>query len=189
MFNNQERELKVILNKEQYDQLLNSYDFDEPILQKNTYFDSFDQQLKKAQCAVRIRNIGSENILTVKKPKDAITKYEYEFPISPESYTIEDLHPSEKDHLESIIHLNEKLYPTVVFETIRRNLKTRDAVISLDKTVFANHTDYELEYEYSDDHDGISRLNEFLKPIHITYQKNGPSKLARAIADQEKSAE
>lgn len=181
MLNNQERELKVLLTREQYEKLLNSYDFNSPVLQKNTYYDSANEELKNKKIGLRIRMIGNQNILTVKKPKDSITKYEYEFPISDESISIENLHPSERDHLESIIHVDQPVYPTVVFETVRYNLQTQDATISLDQTDFDGHRDYELEYEYLEDHDGISKLYEFLKPIGIQYEKNGPSKLARAF--------
>ncbi len=184
MYDNQERELKIILTQDQFEKILHSYDFEEPVTQINTYYDTADESLKKEKSALRIRQIGDQNILTVKKPKDEITKYEYEFPVSENSITIDDLLPSEKDHLSAIISTDEPYYPTVTFMTTRYNLKTPHAVISLDQTEFRNSTDYELEYEYLDNHDGISRLNEFLKPAGITYKENGPSKLARAMKDR-----
>lgn len=184
MFDQQERELKMMLTEAEYSELLKSYEFQKPVIQTNTYYDTEDEQLKNEKSALRIRKIGNENILTVKKPKDSITKYEYEFPLSENSDSIEHLNPQEREKLNQIIHLHSSVSPTVTFTTKRNNLILPDAVLSLDETNFANHTDYELEYEYTADHDGIKVLNQLLEPIHRTYEKNGPNKLARAMMDR-----
>ena len=40
MYDNIERELKLLINKQVYDNIMNSYDFHKSIIQTNTYFDT-----------------------------------------------------------------------------------------------------------------------------------------------------
>ena len=92
--NDQERELKILLNEQQAKQLLNQIDFQKPRIQINTYYDNPSHFYKTKGIALRIRQIvgDQENdqwILTIKKPLDAITKYEYEKSIS--AHTLEEL--------------------------------------------------------------------------------------------------
>ena len=47
MYDNIERELKLLINEKVYNELLNSYDFHNPITQTNTYFDTENQDVKK----------------------------------------------------------------------------------------------------------------------------------------------
>lgn len=180
MFNEQERELKIGLTKEQYETLLHSYEFDHSIRQVNTYYDDPEQILKNAGGAVRIRQIGDQNILTLKLPKDSITKYEYEMPVAESS--IDNLSDEERKLIDDHIRLAGSLHPIASFTTIRNIKKLDYAELCLDQNDFGSVTDYELEYEYTRDHDGISVLNQILAPLGLKFEKNGPSKLARAIS-------
>lgn len=182
--NNMERELKTLVSKEQFEQLMTLVMPDECRIQINTYYDTPDGALKKQGIALRIRQIENSNILTMKKPLDAITKYEFERPVS--ASNLNELNQEEQQWI--IDHLGEghdlKQLKTVVTTTTERCIKkTDDAEICLDKTDFAHHTDYEIEYEYTRDHDGISIYKNLLNQIGITYEKNCPSKLARAVKD------
>ena len=47
--------------------------------------------------------------------------------------------------------------------------------------IFNDIHDYEIEYEYLKEHDGIKTFNEILHPFHMKYEKNCPSKIARAF--------
>lgn len=178
-----ERELKVLLTKEQYDQIARTLPFEPARIQINTYYDTSDRKLKKQQQAVRVRQVNGTNILTIKKPKDAITKEEYEYEI-PKS----DLTRADKSiqawMMEHGVNL-EGLEPFVTTITKRRILNTLEAEISLDETIYGGKTDYEIEYEYRSDHDGISCFDQILAPFHIRYEKNCPSKLARALMHQD----
>ena len=73
-----ERELKILITKEQFEELLNSYDFNKPIIQVNTYYDTNDRKIKNNKGALRIRKIDDKNIFTLKIRKDEITHLEYE---------------------------------------------------------------------------------------------------------------
>lgn len=180
MKDNTERELKVLLTKEQYEKLLHSYDFDKTITQTNTYYDTEDSQLKNLGGALRIRNIGEQNILTLKLPQDAITKQEYEIPVH--TSDIHELSPEEKKTITDHVDLKKDVSPIARFTTIRNLKYLPNAELCLDENHFGNVTDYELEYEYTTDHDGIQVLNDILKPLGLHFEKNGPSKLARAIS-------
>ena len=48
---------------------------------------------------------------------------------------------------------------------------------------YKNHTDYEIEYEYTSDHDGIHFFNSILEKYGLKWVKNCPSKIARALND------
>ena len=41
-----ERELKILVSKEQFQKILNSYEFKKPIIQTNTYYDTNDQKME-----------------------------------------------------------------------------------------------------------------------------------------------
>ena len=91
MYDNIERELKSLINKQVYDNLMNSYDFHKSIIQTNTYFDTANQDVKKQHGAVRIRTIENKKIFTLKIKKDEYTHYEFEKEISTENINeIED---------------------------------------------------------------------------------------------------
>ena len=40
---------------------------------------------------------------------------------------------------------------------------------------------YEIEYEYLREHDGISKFNEILAHVNLTYEKNCITKLGRML--------
>lgn len=46
MYDNIERELKLLVDEKAYNELLRSYDFHNPIIQTNTYFDTDNQDVK-----------------------------------------------------------------------------------------------------------------------------------------------
>ncbi len=182
----QEQELKLLIQKDQAQDLLNRLPIQETRHQVNTYYDTPNKALRQKLNAFRLRELPhGEVILTIKKPINATTKYEYERVV--QSNTLEELNEEEKAwanaHLEGIATV-EDLQPLVRFETTRSICNQPEAEISIDHTVFANHDDYEIEYEYRQDHDGIQRFNEILKPLHLHWEKNGLTKLSRALEDQ-----
>ena len=78
MYDNIERELKLLINEQTYKSIMNSYDFHKSIIQTNTYFDTEKQDVKKQHRAVRIRTIEDKKIFTLKIKKDEYTHYEFE---------------------------------------------------------------------------------------------------------------
>lgn len=178
--NNLERELKIMLTKEQYDQIRSDISFDRCYRQTNTYYDTPDQKLKQMGGAFRIRQLPDHSVITLKLPSDAITKQEYEYPTkatSPETLSKEEL-----QLLQEKAGIQPPLRQTASFTTLRCEKKLEHAELCLDQTDFGSVTDYELEYEYSDDHNGIRVFNQFLSRYGLKFEKNRLSKLGRAIS-------
>ncbi|MGM9947624.1 CYTH domain-containing protein [Floccifex sp.] len=179
MFNQMERELKILVQKFEYEKIKNSYDFSNPRIQKNVYYDTPSNEIKNKGGAMRIRTINGHHFFTLKLKKDNITHYEYEKEINTDK--IEQIQDNEVLHWIHSLHLKEKLIPIISFETERRMWITNLAEICADKNIFGDVIDYEIEYEYRIDHDGIQVFNDLLKPVHLYYEKNCSSKIARAM--------
>lgn len=181
MYDNIERELKLLIDEEVYNKLLHSYDFQNPITQTNTYFDTKNQDVKKQHSAVRIRMIQDKKIFTLKIRKDEYTHYEFEKEINTEN--IDDINDTEILNWFDQYQIPKNLDPTVSFTTLRYVYKFEHGELCLDKTDYKNHTDYEIEYEYTSDHDGIHFFNSILEKYDLKWIKNCPSKIARAFND------
>lgn len=181
MYDNIERELKLLIDEEVYNKLLHSYDFQNPITQTNTYFDTKNQDVKKQHSAVRIRMIQDKKIFTLKIRKDEYTHYEFEKEINTEN--IDDINDTEILNWFDQYQIPKNLDPTVSFTNLRYVYKFEHGELCLDKTDYKNHTDYEIEYEYTSDHDGIHFFNSILEKYDLKWIKNCPSKIARALND------
>lgn len=175
-----ERELKLLIAKEQYEKIKDTLSFSDPFTQSNTYYDTMENTLKDRQCALRIRTISNKHIFTLKIKTDAITHIELEKEVDTD--TLDCLNDPEIRFWCRQYDIPMKLRPIASFSTIRRTMTTEEATICLDANTFENGNDYELEYEYHMEHDGVQAFNELLKPYHLEYEKNCPSKLARAVS-------
>ncbi len=179
MNDNTERELKIMLTEEQYNQIRKDFEFDSCFEQTNTYYDTPDQKLYGQKGAFRIRQLPDHNVMTLKLPLDEITKQEYEYPT--EASRPEELTQRELDFLREKAGVDLPMNQVASFRTLRCIKNLPDAELCLDKTDFGSVTDYELEYEYSHDHDGISTFNQILSRYGLKFEKNRLSKLGRAI--------
>ena len=180
MYNQIERELKCLLTKEQYENILKSYDFPIEIFQSNTYYDTEDEFLKNMKSAMRIRTIDSTYIFTLKIRTDSITLIELEKEVKDD--IIE--HAFEDEEISSWLKkykIPVQVHKTVELTTKRKLQKLPKAELCLDQTNFYGTIDYEIEYEYTEEHDGIYEFNQILAPFGLQYEKNCPSKVARAV--------
>lgn len=180
MFDQIEKELKTLVSKEQFENIVNSYEFSKSWKQTNTYYDTEEKDIKAKGGAMRIRKIGDKKIFTLKIRIDAITLHEYEKEIDCDS--IEEI--QDKEVLEWIksLNLNKKFYATTTFDTYRRIYETENAELCADETIYdGTYKDYEIEYEYKKEHDGIKEFNSILSHFGLSYEKNCPSKIARAF--------
>lgn len=179
MFNQLERELKILITEEQYNKIIYSYDFSEPFIQTNIFYDTPDRKVKAAGGAMRIRKKNKTNIFTLKIRTDSITHIEYEKEIDVDR--IQDIKDPEILSWLSKYDIPQEVEVLVSFTTERRVFITENAEFCADKTIFENMTDYELEYEYTKDHDGITAFNKLLAPFGLEYIKNNPGKFSRAM--------
>lgn len=174
-----ERELKILVSEQIYENIIHSYDFSKPWKQINTYYDTEDGFVKNMNGACRIRTINTKHIFTLKIRTDSITHIELEKEIDT------DIFSSIKDK-EVLSWLKQykipiTLHPINNFTTIRQTYDFPNGQLCADKTIYENHIDYELEYEYFHEHDGITVFNKIIKPFGLQYKKNCPSKIARAF--------
>lgn len=175
-----ERELKILVSKDIYKNMIHSYEFTKPWKQTNTYYDTTDHFIKNQKGALRIRTIDKKHIFTLKIRKDAITHIELEKEISVSN--LKDIQDPEILNWLEEFHIDlHQLNAITTFSTIRQTYDFEHGQLCADQTLYPNHTDYELEYEYFDQHDGITFFNHILEPFHIQYIKNCPSKIARAF--------
>ncbi len=181
MYNNIERELKILVSKEIYENIINSYDFEKSIIQTNTYYDDNKGTIKNKNGAMRIRTIGNTHIFTLKIRKDEYTHYEYEKKVNTDD--INKIDDPEILGWFKQFDIPKDVNQITSFTTNRKILMCEQGEICVDKTTYLNHTDYEIEYEYNCEHDGILFFNNFLTPFHMKYIKNCPSKIARAMID------
>lgn len=179
MEQNIEKEYKVLLTKNQYNHFIKVYPFTKTVHQSNTYYDTPNQDIKKMDGALRIRTIENKNIFTLKIKRDASSHFEYEKEISCTS--IDEIKDAEILEWLQAYDIPPKVHPIVSFSTIRKIWNTDEAEISLDMTSYENHIDYEIEYEYKKNHDGLQKFQQILNTIHVIYKKNCPSKIARAF--------
>ena len=181
MYNGIERELKVLVTKDIYEQIVKSYDFEKSRIQTNTYYDDENHTIKNMHGAMRIRTINNTHIFTLKLKKDEYTHYEFEKEIN--TNTIHDITDEEILGWFKEYHIPTNVYPIATFKTNRKIYEFENGELCADITIYPNHTDYEIEYEYTKEHDGIAFFNDLLSQFHMKYEKNCPSKIARAMND------
>lgn len=116
MYDNIERELKLLINEKVYNELLHSYDFHNPITQTNTYFDTENQDVKN-----NVVQSGSEQFkiknIHIKIRKDEYTHYEFEKEISAEN--INEIEDPEILNWFNQYQIPKNLHPTASFTTLR----------------------------------------------------------------------
>lgn len=179
MYNQIEKELKILVTEEEYKKIINSYDFTNPWAQTNTYYDTDEKYVRSLNGACRIRTIGDKKIFTLKIriSPDAHIELEKEVGVSTilEITDVEVLGWLKKYEIPI-----SQLKPIISFTTNRRIVDLKEAELCADETIFGSHVDYEIEYEYKCEHDGVTKFNEILSIIGKVYEKNCPSKIARA---------
>lgn len=180
---NTEVEYKMLISENDYRKLCEYFKPDIIHVQTNEYFETYDSQLKRRGYAIRIRTVENRFIMTIKKPRDAVSKFEYEREIS--TNNLQKLSEEDLNWAYSIIGLGKlDLKPLARFTTTRNLIPFSDqAELCIDKTEFSKHTDYELEFETRSADMNEEYFNHILKPFGLHYEKNCASKLARAVRD------
>ncbi len=172
MIQNVENELKTIVTKEQFDQLLSFYPGLEFKDQHNYYY--FTDDL--SHYCFRIREMNDYNLFTIKQYVDGNTietetKYQGNF----------------KDNVEIIEELRKnRIYPPYM---CYGDLLTKRAVydnglaeLCFDINEYNGIVDYEIEYEEKQSHDILTAFKEILAQAGIEYVPSWASKYKRCLA-------
>lgn len=178
MEKNIEKELKVLVSSKDFFKLLKQTPDVHVVKQINTYYDSEDFSVRKSRGSMRIRQIGDTHIFTLKKHgREGVMEFEKELPDS----SIDSLDDAEVQHLLRYYKIEGPFEEKAKLTTFRGTYETPEAHICFDRNIYSGVVDYEIEYEYKFEHDGVTKFNNFLQPINKVYKRNCTSKIRRAI--------
>lgn len=179
MNENLEIEYKVLLTKEQFEQLASQYQDVHFIRQINTYYDTKDLQIRKHYGSMRIREKAGHFIFTLKKhTDDGLLEFEKEVPCN----DVSAFDDSEIKQLFMDMGIHDPIVRLTSLTTDRAIIFNGYAEICLDHNFYNGKEDYEIEYEYKKDHDGKKMFQEILDIIHVQYEHNCVSKSKRALS-------
>lgn len=161
-----EIEFKTLMTNEEYQKIIDLFDLRENIFhQENYYFDSDDFYIRKNKMELRIRHRKNVWKITLKRPHENCM-YEDSIIINEDEA---------KTYIENGFDL--KAFGIDLFVTLKTSNVTERAVtpykegnLFLDKSSYANITDYEIEYEADDVNYGIKVFKEFLTENNIEYK-------------------
>ncbi|MDQ0360965.1 CYTH domain-containing protein [Breznakia pachnodae] len=173
-----EKEYKVLVTKNQFETLLSHYPNVKFHIQKNHYYDNDNYDIIHQHAAMRIREKEDTNIFTLKKFIDGdLLEFECEVDdISPEVFNNKEI----KEVLDSY-NIQGPFHHLTTLTTNRGVYYGNGYELCFDHSNYENQNDYEIEYEYTKDHDGETNFQSIMDLIGITYEKNAMSKIQRAL--------
>lgn len=178
MNKNIEKEYKVLVTKQQFEKLLSGYNnitFNEQV---NTYYDTLKFDIRNMMGAMRIRKINNTFLFTLKIQEG---KQLLEFEKEVEDSSVSTLQQKEIVDLLSSYDIYGPFREITKLTTKRAIYHNGFAEICFDINSYNGKCDYEIEYEYKKEHDGLTLFQKFLNPIYITYKENCESKIKRAF--------
>lgn len=171
---NLEVEYKCLVTKSQHDDIVNFYQGKYQLInQLNIYFVDEDGLLTDIKATLRIRIInGDSAIVTLKIPQNnGLMEYEI---------LTNDINDKEVIKLLSKNGIKSKLVEVGRLTTIRKMIELEAAQLCIDENHYNGIVDYEIEYECTKKHDGLSCFKGLLANFNIKYTHNNISKYLRA---------
>ncbi len=177
-----EVEFKSLLTKDEYERLIKKFKGNRTDLQTNHYFDTSRFSLKAVDASLRVRQRESYE-LTLKKKK-GYTIQEYSLPITEEVFKVikETGIVPDSDLKQELIPIigEQKLNNFLSLSTLRMFFPYGKGILFLDKSTYLGVTDYELEYEARNYHDGKKEFIQLIGELQIQYKKSD-KKVKRAF--------
>lgn len=160
-----EKELKIMLSKFQYYELLKYFDVGTQKIQKNYYFDDEFYSLFKKDITCRIRKREENLFLQVKYPSKIeetyVQKKEYTVKIHSFPRVLEQAFLASKG---IFFNIQDRLNIIGVLETLRYEKEIdKYTKIVLDKNVYLGMIDYELEIEFQNENNLITTVEQLEK--------------------------
>ena len=178
---NVEIEAKILIQDYEYERLIKSLNI-KTYSQNNYYFDNSDYSFSKIY-GLRIRYKNNKYELTLKEKLEE-GKLETNQNINEDEFSIcykNNIFPNGevKNKLEKLnIDINSlKIIGSLM--TIRGDIQYKTSLISIDKNIYNNLIDYEVEAEDKTLSEAIKNLQEFLKKFNIIGKLNKTNKLER----------
>lgn len=178
MYKNLEIEYKILVNEKQFEALSACYPNKTFIKQVNTYYDTKNMDLKNKKCAMRIREKEGLFLITLKTPAEN-GHHEYEVYVTENSASM--FNQSEIRNILNDLGITDEIVELATCTTYRAVCVLDKAELCFDYNIYNNVCDYEIEYEQTVDHDGVTEFNKILSQIHLTFEKNCESKIKRTL--------
>lgn len=191
---NVEIEAKNIVNQEEFENLCNAFSISQSDFQKqiNYYFETKNFTLKKNNSALRIREKKDLYKLTLKQP-NSVGLLETNQTITKEmaQTMIEQQIVPEGEVKLALSHLlaeNEKLELLGTLATYRAKVPYQGGTLVFDKSTYFDVTDYEIEYEGSDEKEVEKHFSYLLSEYHIM-KRPTKNKIARFFEYKQKMSQ
>lgn len=178
-----ENEFKVMLTAEQYESLLELYDF-ETFTQVNHYFDTDALAMSERHITVRVRVLDGKFFLQMKLPTSvnySRVELSKELPELPDTISGAELTELSGVECPDVKRLGE-------LKTTRGVWKFDGGEIDLDRSEYFGKNDFELEIEFTDEQAARTVLNEISSRLGLT--PNGgvcTGKVRRFLEEYKKS--
>lgn len=179
-----EIEYKILITKDIFKQILSDYQsqIKNDYIQINYYFTH--PLLQEKAYMLRIREKNNELEMTLKRPY-LHHRLETNVPITKQ----------DKDNLINHIMIDNEIIDILKAENIpplelqqqfsltthRYDIPLEDGLLSIDKNIYLDQTDYEIEFEVQDEKKGLQSFLKIIEPYHLHYQGNCPAKIRRVL--------
>ena len=184
-----EIESKALISQEDYSKILKHYEFEtsKEYDQTNHYIDTPEFTLKQLGIGLRVRIIGSNYVLTLKAPL-AEGLYEKDQIISKEEF--QKLRKGESFPEGIILDFvrmfgvdptSLKILAKLTTHRVEVEIEKINKRLCIDKNVYNQITDYELELQANTLDSGKVQLKAICDHVGITYNENFKSKQSRAM--------
>ncbi|MGL5978533.1 MAG: CYTH domain-containing protein [Erysipelotrichaceae bacterium] len=176
MKKNLEIEYKLLVSETAFYAIYESFSSPRFVVQTNHYFDTTEGKMRELGMALRIRESEQTFIATLKIPT---TNGVLEYEVNVLDANVTSLPISLLTMLET--HgITSTLVNDHTLTTERAIVHLPEAELCFDINHYNNMTDYEIEYEQTQDHDGKSKFQSILDPFGITFEKNALPKIVRS---------
>lgn len=176
-----EKEYKMLVSREQFDNLCSLYETLDFVTQINTYYDTVNRDIEHHKGAMRIRERNGKFLFTLKMIQEGLDGLrECECEVSENS--VYALQSEEIKKLLEEYGINGEIVPLTTLTTRRAVVETDNAELCFDISTYGNHTDYEIEYEFKQPHDGLAVFQKLLDHASLVYEHNCTSKIQRALS-------
>lgn len=168
-----EIEAKNILTSSEFQKLCEAFSITEEDFstQINYYFDTEELSLKSKKSALRIREKNNQFTLTIKEPNDiGLLETNEAIPLDMATQMIDGqiLPKGEvKDVVNRLIGENYTFTLLGSLTTSRAEVSYLDGTLVFDKSTYLDKTDFELEYEGSDEEQVEKNFQQILDSYHI----------------------
>lgn len=168
-----EKEIKILLNRDEYKNLLNEFSFQTKFCQTNHYYCTD----LLSDITIRIRSKNGKNMLQIKIPKKKEGNLHIKQEFEKEIFEIKDV--IEKKSLEDLSAYSFSKDAVYIGKLVtERRICTIDNVeMALDANTYLGKTDYELELEYKGEYP--SEIVEKVRDLNININQISEGKNTR----------